>query len=109
MITQQIDILPSLLDMFKVEGPQPLFGKSVFKPGSRYAVLLDDQNFYYRDANLCLVKKAKGDPKEFNCGKDVLFHAPTAIASDYNLAKKRLEATLQYFQNSMIYNEIYTY
>ena len=55
------------------------------------------------------VKKAKGDPKEFNCGKDVLFHAPTAVASDYNLAKKRLEATLQYFQNSMIYNEIYTY
>ncbi len=109
MIAQHIDILPTLLDMFKIKEKHPLFGKSFFAPGPRYAVLLDDQIFYYKDSDLCLKQRGFEEPSAFDCSKDPLFRKPAGELVDRELAKKRLKATLQYFHSGMIYNKIYNY
>jgi phosphoglycerol transferase MdoB-like AlkP superfamily enzyme len=54
-VTQQLDIMPSILDYLNYPIPFNAFGKSIFAEGYRYSVSFNDINFQLIDSSYCLV------------------------------------------------------
>lgn len=106
-LTQQADILPTLLDMFKIKDPnRALFGKSIFNDKDPQVVLLNDQTYYIVRDNLAMELRPSFPIETFNISKTLKLN--TSVAND-PILEKRLKATIQYFDNSMIHNSLYTY
>jgi len=53
-VTQQLDILPSILEYLNYQKSYTAFGKSIFSEGYRYSVSFNDINFQIIDSTNCL-------------------------------------------------------
>jgi phosphoglycerol transferase MdoB-like AlkP superfamily enzyme len=54
-ITQQLDIMPSILDYLNYNRSYISYGKSIFDKGYSFSVCFDELNFQIIDSNLCLL------------------------------------------------------
>jgi len=104
-LVQQVDILPTLLDLFKIDEPHPaLFGKSFFKPTGDQIVILSDQTYFLLKDHLVL--ESRPDRKTvYDLEKDFKLRSPLSIP--YEDLETRLKATVQYYNNGMIENKLY--
>jgi phosphoglycerol transferase MdoB-like AlkP superfamily enzyme len=80
-VTQQLDIMPSVLDYLHYPKEYTAFGKSIFSDGYRYSVSFNDINFLYIDSTNCLLFDGNKTIRHNNYKADPLL--------SYNLANKR--------------------
>ncbi|MES2768144.1 MAG: sulfatase-like hydrolase/transferase [Bdellovibrionota bacterium] len=104
-LTQQVDIMPTLLDMFKIQDSnRNLFGKSIFNDKPSEVTLLNDQTYYLVNNKYAVEMRPGHKTLTFNIEKDLKFK--NSIENNLELEKK-LKATIQYYNNGLIENSLY--
>jgi phosphoglycerol transferase MdoB-like AlkP superfamily enzyme len=106
--TQHADIAASILDVLGVDAGESLgFGRSVFRSGERYAVLYNTLDYYLLDREWSLRFHKPDEWFVHDSVKDPAFKSPLRKwPKRARLLRRRLEATLQYFQNGLIENNL---
>ena len=109
MLTQQIDILPSVLDYLNYPSPYFAFGNSVFDPkAKRFALTFNSGLFQLIENNYIL---------QFDGDKPInLYHLPTDSLLSNNLIdtattvteqmQKKIKAVIQTYQQSLMSNQM---
>lgn len=104
-LSQQVDIMPTLLDMFKIEDlSKNLFGKSIFNNKPSKVVVLSDQTYYLVDDNLAIEMKPAHPLSSYDISKSLNFDNFVENKPEMEMS---LKATLQYYNNGLIHNSIY--
>lgn len=107
-VTQHADIVASILDVLGVdEGESLNFGRSVFAGGERYATLFNGLDYYLLDREWNLRHHPPDEWFVYDSVKDPSFtsHLRTWPARA-RVLRARLQATLQYFHNGLIENDL---
>jgi phosphoglycerol transferase MdoB-like AlkP superfamily enzyme len=108
MLTQQIDIMPTLLDLLRYSKPYVAFGKSVFEKGDRFAAnfLGDVYQFYHK--GYLLQFGDESSLKMYHYKKDSML-TRNLLNKEKTVRKEmetRLKALIQSYNNRMIKNEL---
>jgi len=109
-ITQQVDILPSILDYLGIKPDRRLlFGKSIFRPGDGRAFLNVNGHYWLvRDQRAFEFIPEGPGGNLFDLAKDPQLKSPLLDDSDARRDLEReSEALLQYFNNGLIDNNLY--
>ncbi len=109
-VTQQVDLLPTILDVVGVDGPGqlPLFGRSVFSPYPGEAVLRSNGSYWLVREEGVLQRDPDGRERlfAFQRHETVPVEVPVEPRLKQELSR-RLRAHLQHFSNSLISNSFY--
>ena len=107
-ITQQVDILPSILDYIGAPNKEVNYlGRSIFKPGPRFAITFTDNQYLAVMPNYYLQYHRAGTPRMFSM-LDVGEKQELAEPTDQKkLLFNHLKATMQYFSQGMWDNSLY--
>jgi arylsulfatase A-like enzyme len=109
-ITQQVDLLPTILDVVGVDapGPLPLFGRSVFSPVPGEAILQSNGTYWLVRKEGVLQYDPDGEERIFAFQRHetvpVEVERPAEIRGELSM---HLRAHLQHFSNSLITNSFY--
>lgn len=109
-ITQQVDLLPTILDVVGIDRPGqlPLFGRSVFSSAPGEAVLRSNGVYWLVRRDGVLQRDPDGSERLFAFQRQetvpVEVSAPPRIKGELS---RRLRAHLQHFSNSLISNSFY--
>lgn len=109
-ITQQVDLLPTILDVVGVESPGqlPLFGRSVFSPSPGEAVLRSNGTYWLVREEGVLQRDPDGTERLFAYERQETVPVEVTAESGLKLEMSRhLRAHLQHFSNSLITNSFY--
>lgn len=107
-VTQHLDIVHSVLDFLGIEEDASLyFGRSVFKSGERYATLFTGQDYFLLDREWNLRLRMPDHWALSESVKDPAFRIPRHKRREREkILRLRLLATLQYFQNGLLENNL---
>ncbi len=108
MVTQQVDILPTMIELAGVSHPEINFlGRSVFAKGNRFAVTFTDNHYLLIDRDVYL-KYHRGEDSFNLYGKQDLLEQDELHDEKvkFELTQK-LKATMQYFSQGMWDNKLY--
>jgi phosphoglycerol transferase MdoB-like AlkP superfamily enzyme len=108
-VTEQVDILPSVLDYLQVQPERRLlFGTSVFREGEGRAFLYENGRYWLVRGPHALELTPGGQSRYFDLAQDRQLKSPLPVgpgaASDLD---REAKALLQYFNNGMIENKLY--
>lgn len=108
MVTQQVDVLPTILDLAGVaRGEINFLGRSVFAKGPRYAVAFTD-NHYLLVTDKNYLKYHRGeDVFHLYDKQDLLAHNELQDENVKFELTQKLKATMQYFSQGMWDNKLY--
>jgi hypothetical protein len=108
-VTEQVDILPSVLDYLQVQPDRRLlFGKSIFRDGEGRAFLSEGGRYWLVRGQRALEFTPDGGTRLFDLAQDRQLKSPLNIgAGSYSDLKREAEALVQYFNNGMIDNSLY--
>jgi len=109
-VTQQVDLLPTILDVVGVDSPGqlPLFGRSVFSPYPGEAVLRSNGSHWLVRKEGVLQRDPDGTERLFDFQRHET--VPVEVPEEPHLKEemsRRLRAHLQHFTNSLISNSFY--
>ena len=106
-VVQQVDILPSILDILDIKPEEKLlFGTSVFNDSPGKMLNFNSGNYIYRKADTMILYD-KSKLKVYTVGEDGL-KATLRPEQSENEYLKELKAYIQYTNNGLIRNNIYT-
>tara|TARA_B100001971_G_scaffold84647_1_gene77919 strand:+ start:536 stop:2386 length:1851 start_codon:yes stop_codon:yes gene_type:complete len=106
-VVQQVDILPSILDILDIKPEEKLlFGTSVFNDSPGKMLNFNSGNYIYRKAETMILYD-KSKLKVYTIGEDGL-KATLRPEQSENEYLKELKAYIQYTNNGLIRNNIYT-
>jgi glucan phosphoethanolaminetransferase (alkaline phosphatase superfamily) len=108
-VTEQVDILPSVLDYLKVQPDHRLlFGKSVFREGEGRAFLYDNGRYWLVRGQHALELTPGRESRLFDLAQDRQLKSPLPVgpgaAADL---EREAKALVQYYNNGMIDNNLY--
>ena len=108
-VTQQADILPSILDYLGIHPDRRLlFGTSIFRQSEGRAFLHSNGHYWLVRGHDALEFAPEGGSKLFDLSKDPGVRSPQAAHSDRARSlEKEAKALQQYFINGMIRNNLY--
>lgn len=109
-ITQQVDLLPTILDVVGIDSPGqlPLFGRSVFSSAPGEAVLRSNGTFWLVREDGVLQRDPDGTERLFAFRRQETVPVEVAAQAGVKLEMSRhLRAHLQHFSNSLITNSFY--
>lgn len=107
-ITEQVDILPSILDYIGAPSKEVNYlGKSIFKPGPRFAVTFTNNQYLAIMSNYYLQYRRGGEPHLFSMQDPGEKQELTKPADQKTLLFNHLKATIQYFSQGMWDNKLY--
>ena len=108
-VTQQVDILPSVLDYLQVQPKQRLlFGKSVFRAGEGRAFLYDRGCYWLVRGQRALEFAPERGSRLFDLVQDRQLKSPLPVGAGTSSAlEQEAKALVQYFNNGMIDNNLY--
>jgi hypothetical protein len=107
-VTEQVDILPSVLDYLQVQPDRRLlFGKSVFRDGEGRAFLYDNGRYWLVRGQRALEFTPEGGTRLFDLLQDRQLKSPLVGAGSAADLGREAEALFQYFNNGMIDNNLY--
>ena len=108
-VTQQTDILPSIMDYLHYDQPYFAFGNSVFNNNETgCAVNFINDTYQYIEGNYTLILDTLQGNSLFNYSKDKLLKS-NVIGVDSiraNLMERKLEAIIQQYNSSLINNKM---
>lgn len=106
-LTQQADIMPSILDFLNISfNKKLLFGSSVFSnDDGRVINFISGSYFYYKDSIMMRFDKIKANFYEISDNMEGL--KPVGMSSDFDQMLKELKAYIQYTNNGLRKNNIY--
>ncbi len=100
-VTQQLDIMPTILDYLHYTKAFTAFGKSIFTKGYRFSVSFNDINFQIVDSTNCLIFDGNKTIRLNNFRKDpLLMHN---ISSKDVSTRKQLENILESYLQDYFY------
>jgi phosphoglycerol transferase MdoB-like AlkP superfamily enzyme len=107
-VTEQVDILPSVLDYLQVQPDRRLlFGKSVFRDGGGRAFLYENGRYWLVRGQRALEFTPEGGARLFDLLQDRQLKSPLVGAESAADLGREAEALFQYFNNGMIDNNLY--
>jgi uncharacterized sulfatase len=109
-ITQQVDILPSILDYLGIEPERRLlFGKSIFRSGEGRAFLHVNGHYWLVRGQRALEFVPEGNGGGlFDLAQDPQLKSPLAGESERRgELEKEAKALLQYYNNGLLDNQLY--
>lgn len=108
-VTQQVDILPSVLDYLQIQPERRLlFGKSVFREGEGRAFFYDGGRYWLVRAHQALELTPEGGARLYDLAQDRQLKSPLPLESGSSSDLEReARALVQYFNNGMIDNSLY--
>ena len=108
-VTQQVDILPSVLDYLRIKPEHRLlFGKSVFQAGEGRAFLYEGGRYWLVRGHHALEFTPGGNARLFDLTRDRQLKSPLPVQSETSAGLEReAKALVQYFNNGMIDNSLY--
>jgi hypothetical protein len=108
-VTQQVDILPSVLDYLRVQPDRRLlFGRSVFREGEGRAFLYDNGRYWLVRGQRALEFTPEGGTRLFDLAHDRQLRSPLPVgAAASSDLEREAQALVQYFNNGMIDNNLY--
>lgn len=107
-ISQHIDILPTLLDMFKIKDPQSIkFGKSIFEPRDSFFTVINDRTILYKDSyrHISMVD----DEFKYYDLNDLNLKNPSFTCDDHTCEESLLKfkSQIQYYNNGLLEKKLY--
>jgi phosphoglycerol transferase MdoB-like AlkP superfamily enzyme len=108
-VTEQVDILPSVLDYLQIQPDRRLlFGKSVFRDGEGRAFLYEGGRYWLVRGQRALEFTPEGGSRLFDLGHDRQLKSPLPVgAGSSSDLEREAKALVQYFNNGMIDNNLY--
>ena len=108
-VTEQVDILPSVLDYLQVQSDRRLlFGKSIFRDGEGRAFLYEGGRYWLVRGQRALEFSPDGGTRLFDLAQDRQLKSPLPVgAGSSSDLEREAKALLQYFNNGMIDNNLY--
>jgi len=109
-ITEQVDILPSILDYLRIQPERRLlFGRSVFRNGDGRAFLHVNGHYWLVRGQQALEFVPEGDGSHlFDLSQDPQLKSPISGKSERRLElEKEAKALVQYYDNGMLDNNLY--
>jgi phosphoglycerol transferase MdoB-like AlkP superfamily enzyme len=108
-VTQQVDILPSVLDYLQVQPDRRLlFGQSVFREGAGRAFLYNNGRYWLVRGPRALEFTPDRGTKLFDLAQDRQLKSPLPVgAGSSSDLEQEAKALIQYFNNGMIDNDLY--
>ena len=107
-IVQQIDLLPTILDLVGLEEKEKNYlGSSVFVPGDRAAVTYSDGHYLLVTRSHFLTHSRGGDFKMYSMQDPFEKEALSEPAEKKTELENRLKALIQYFSKGMWDNKLY--
>jgi phosphoglycerol transferase MdoB-like AlkP superfamily enzyme len=93
-VTQQLDIMPSILDYLKYPHSYVSYGKSIFESGYRFSISFNDVNYQIIDSSYCLLFDGEKRIRVNTYNKENLI-ASKNITNDSSDVQKQLENYLK--------------
>ena len=108
-VTQQVDILPSLLDYLGIRPDRRLlFGSSIFRRGKGRAFFLENGCYWLVLGNRALEFVPGKAGRLFDPGHDPQLKTPLTSEADLlNAMEYEAKARIQYFNNGLLDRQLY--